>query len=84
MRFQAVNDTIIVLKDRDDSNSVLPEVNDMREIPEPYTGTIDSIGVENEWSIGDRIAFCDLGGVYMRVEDREYVVITPDMIICKF
>ena len=53
------------------------------EIPEPYTGVIDSVGKENEWKEGDRIAFSDIGGIYMKVEDVEYVVITPEMIIGK-
>lgn len=87
MKFQAVNDTIILLKDKNESNSplILPEVKpqNMFEIPEPYTGTIDSVGMENEWKKGDRIAFCEMGGVYLKVDDREYVVITPDMIIGK-
>ena len=81
MRFQAVNDTIILLKDRDESLVELPSVSDMREIPAPFTGTIDSVGLENEWKKGDRIAFCDMGGLYLRLEDKEYVVITPDMVI---
>lgn len=87
MKFQAVNDTIILLKDKNESNSplILPEVKpqNMFEIPEPYTGMIDSVGMENEWKKGDRIAFCEMGGVYLKVDDREYVVITPDMIIGK-
>ena len=81
MRFQAVNDTIILLKDRDESLVELPSMNDIREIPAPFTGTIDSVGLENEWKKGDRIAFCDMGGLYLRLEDKEYVVITPDMVI---
>lgn len=81
MRIQAVNDTIILLKDRNESILILPEPEDMREIPEPYTGTIDSVGMDNEWKPGDRVAFCDIGGVYMKVFDKEFVVITPDMII---
>ena len=83
MKFQAVNDTIILLKDRDESISDFQPVNEMMEIPAPYTGVIDSVGLDNEWKPGDRIAFCDVGGVYLRVEDREYVVITPEMIIGK-
>ena len=55
----------------------------MYEIPEPYTGVIDSVGLENEWKKGDHIAFADMGGIYMKVDDVEYVVITPDMIIGK-
>jgi len=86
MKFQAVNDVIILLKDKGEpSPLILPNQQSKSpyEIPEPYTGVIDSVGVENEWKKGDHIAFCDMGGVYMKVEDREYVVITPDMIIGK-
>ena len=87
IRFQAVNDVIILLKDKEinDSPIIRPEIQskNMYEIPEPYTGVIDSVGMENEWKKGDRIAFCDIGGIYVKVDDREYVVITPDMIIGK-
>ena len=81
MKFQAVNDTIILLKDKGEVFDI--PVNEMREIPEPFTGTIDTVGLENEWKPGDRIAFDGIGGVYLKVEDREYVVITPEMIIGK-
>lgn len=87
IKLQAVNDVIILLKDRsvNDSPLILPEKksNNIYEIPEPYTGVIDSIGKENEWKKGDHIAFCDMGGIYMKVDDLEYVIITPDMIIGK-
>lgn len=87
IRFQAVNDTVILIKDKDvnDSPLILPQQQpqNMYEIPEPYTGIIDSVGMENEWKRGDHIAFCDIGGVYMKVDDVEYVVITPEMIIGK-
>ena len=87
IRFQAVNDTVILVKDKSESNSplILPEQKsqNMYEIPEPYTGVIDSVGLENEWKKGDHIAFADMGGIYKKVEDVEYVVITPDMIIGK-
>ena len=87
IKFQAVNDVIILIKDKDEHNSplILPDQQPMNpyEIPEPYTGVIDSVGVENGWKKGDRIAFSDIGGVYMKVEDVEYVVITPEMIIGK-
>ena len=86
MKFQAVNDVIILLKDKGEpSPLILPNQQPQSpyEIPEPYTGVIDSVGMENVWKKGDHIAFCDMGGVYMKVEDREYVVITPDMIIGK-
>ena len=85
IKFQAVNDTIILIKDKDvnDSPLILPQQQsqNMYEIPEPYTGIIDSVGMENEWKKGDHIAFCDIGGVYMKVDDVEYVVITPEMVI---
>ena len=87
IKFQAVNDVIILVKDKEvnDSPLILPEKKSQNiyEIPAPYTGVIDSVGKENEWKKGDRIAFCDMGGIYMKVEDTEYVVITPDMIIGK-
>lgn len=87
IKFQAVNDTVILVKDKSESNSplILPnqQPQNMYEIAEPYTGVIDSVGLENEWKKGDHIAFADLGGIYMKVDDVEYVVITPDMIIGK-
>ena len=87
IRFQAVNDTVILVKDKSEKNSPLilpePQSKNMYEIPEPYPGVIDSVGLENEWKKGDHIAFCDVGGIYMKVDDIEYVVITPDMIIGK-
>ena len=82
IKFQAVNDVIILIKDKDEHNSplILPEQKPMNpyEIAEPYTGVIDSVGKENEWKRGDRIALSDIGGVYMKVEDVEYVVITRE------
>lgn len=84
IKFQAVNDVIILLKDKgEQSPLILPnqQPQNMYEIPEPYTGVIDSVGMENEWKKGDHIAFCDMGGVYMKVDDKEYVVITPEMVI---
>ena len=87
IRFQAVNDTVILVKDKNENNSplILPnqQSQNIYEIPEPYTGVIDSVGLENEWKKGDHIAFANMGGIYMKVEDTEYVVITPDMIIGK-
>ena len=48
IKFQAVNDVIILIKDKDEHNSplILPEQKSMNpyEIPEPYTGVIDSVG----------------------------------------
>ncbi len=85
IKFQAVNDVIILIKDKGEGDSpiILPNVQpkNVYEIPAPYTGVIDSVGMENEWKPGDRIAFCDVGGVYMKVGDVDYVVITPEMVI---
>ena len=83
IRFQAVNNVIILVKDKGEKSPIIipNSQKNMYEIPEPYTGVIDSVGLENEWKPGDHIAFCDIGGVYMKVEDTEYVVITPDMVI---
>lgn len=87
MRFEAVNDTIILLKDESsrmtESGIFLSEYEskNMAEIPAPFTGTIDSVGEENEYKKGDRIAFSDIGGLYMKIDDKEYVVITPEMVI---
>lgn len=91
MRLVAVNDVIMVKKDHGEYKSsggiILPEPmesKNMSEIPAPYTGTIDSIGVQNdEYNVGDRIAFCDIGGLYIKVDDIEYVVINKEMIIGK-
>ena len=51
-RLQAVNNILILKKDRSylkDDPNLISETNyksdNMAEIPEPYTGTIDSIGV---------------------------------------
>ena len=87
IKFEAVNDAIILIKDEsvNDSPLILPvqQSKNVYDIPPPYTGTISSVGKENEWKPGDRIAFADMGGIYMKVEDVEYVVITPEMIIGK-
>lgn len=91
MRLVAVNNVIMVLKDRGEYKSaggiILPEPmksDNMLEIPPPYTGTIDSIGIpDGEYSVGDRIAFADAGGIYINVDDTEYVVISKEMIIGK-
>ena len=76
IKFQAVNDVVILVKDKPENDSpiILPNAQpkNMYEIPEPYTGVIDSVGKENEWKKGDRIAFCDIGGLYMKVDDVEY------------
>ena len=85
MRLQAVNNVIIIKKDKSniDFNNLVGN-GDIKQIPEPYSGYIDSIGFEtDEYKIGDYIAFCDLGGAYIKTEDTELVVLTPDMIIGK-
>ena len=91
MRLVAVNDVMIIEKDHGGYKSttglILPEQprsDNMMEIPEPYTGTIFSIGVpDDEYSVGDRIAFCDMGGLYIKIDDDEYVVINKEMVVGK-
>ena len=81
MRFEAVNNVLILRKDRDnefDSTAT----KDMRQIPPPYTGVIDSVGYEDcGYEVGDRVAFEEIGGVLLSTEIEEYVVITPEMVI---
>ena len=92
MKIQAVNNVIILQKDRSYMKSDPNLISDknyksknMTEIPEPYTGTIDSMGFEcDEYQIGERVAFCDIGGVYVEFGETEYVVVTPEMILGKF
>lgn len=81
MRFEAVNNVLILRKDRDNEfNSTSSK--DMRQIPPPYTGTIDSIGYEDcGYKVGDRVAFDEIGGVLLSTDIEEYVVITPEMVI---
>jgi len=81
MRFEAVNNVIILKKDRDESFNDI-STKDMRQIPPPYTGVIDSIGYKDcEYKIGDKVAFEEIGGVMLSTEMEEYVVITPEMVI---
>lgn len=81
MRFEAVNNVLILRKDKDnefDSTAT----KDMRQIPPPYTGVIDSVGYEDcGYEVGDRVAFEEIGGVLLSTEIEEYVVITPEMVI---
>lgn len=81
MRFEAVNNVIILKKDREgDFNRFA--LKDMRQIPPPYTGVIDSVGYENcGYNVGDRVAFDEIGGVMLSTEIEEFVVITPEMVI---
>lgn len=81
MRFEAVNNVLILRKDRDNEfNSTSSK--DMRQIPPPYTGTIDSIGYEDcGYKVGDRVVFDEIGGVLLSTDIEEYVVITPEMVI---
>lgn len=91
MRFKPVayNNTIIIKKDRSylkDNPNLISQFNykseTMKEMPEPYTGIIDSIGSEqSEFKVGEHVAFDDLQSLYLEFEDEEYVVVTPEMII---
>lgn len=81
MRFEAVNNVIILKKDREESFDNLYK-KDMRQIPPPYTGTIDSIGYkECGYNAGDRVAFDEIGGVMLSTDIEDFVVITPEMVI---
>ena len=81
MRFEAVNNVLILRKDKDnefDSTAT----KDMRQIPPPYTGVIDSVGYEDcGYKVGDKVAFDEIGGVLLSTDIEEYVVITPEMVI---
>ena len=81
MRFEAVNNAIILKKDREESFDKI-STKDMRQIPPPYTGTVDSIGYEDcGYKVGDKIAFDEIGGILLSTEIDDYVVITPEMVI---
>lgn len=84
MRFEAVNNVIIVKKDREENFNRLA-LKGMRQIPPPYTGVVDSIGYENcGYKVGEKVAFDEIGGVMLSTDIEEYVVITPEMVIGVF
>ena len=81
MRFEAVNNVIILKKDKEEEFNSL-SVKDMRQIPPPYTGVVDSVGYKDcGFNVGDRVAFEEVGGVLLSTEIEDYVVITPEMVI---
>ena len=81
MKFEAVNNVIILKKDREESFEKV-STKDMRQIPPPYTGVIDSIGYDDcGYNVGDRVVFDEIGGVMLSTDIEEYVVITPEMVI---
>ena len=81
MRFEAVNNVLILKKDRENEFD-RPSAKDMRQIPPPYTGVIDSVGYEDcGYKVGDRVAFDEIGGVLLSTDIEDYVVITPEMVI---
>ena len=81
MRFKAVNNVLILKKDTDNEFDRL-SVKDMKQIPPPYTGVVDSGGYDDcGYKVGDRVAFEEIGGVLLSTEIEDYVVITPEMII---
>ena len=81
MRFEAVNNVIILKKDRENEFDT-SSIKDMRQIPPPYTGIIDSVGYKDcGYNVGDRVAFEEVGGVLLSTEIEDYVVITPEMVI---
>lgn len=83
MRFEAVNNVLILRKDKDEVDDFDKfRIKDMRQIPPPYTGVIDSVGYEDcGYKVGDRVAFEEIGGVLLSTDIEEYVVITPEMVI---
>ena len=68
MRLVAVNDVIMVIKDHGEYKStggiILPEPlrsDNIMEIPAPYTGVIDSIGVpDGEYNVGDVVTMSNI------------------------
>ena len=81
MRFEAVNNVLILKKDRENEFD-RPSTKDMRQIPPPITGVIDSVGYDDcGYKVGDRVAFEEIGGVLLSTEIEDYVVITPEMVI---
>ena len=81
MRFEAVNNVLILKKDTENEFNRL-SVKDMKQIPPPYTGVVDSVGYEDcGYKVGDRVAFDEIGGVMLSTDIEEYVVITPEMVI---
>ena len=81
MKFEAVNNVLILKKDRENEFDKLA-VKDMRQIPPPYTGIVDSVGYEDcGYKIGDRVVFEEIGGVLLSTKMEDYVVITPEMVI---
>jgi hypothetical protein len=82
MRFEAINNVIILLKDRGEVLDSTSQQNDLRQIPPPYTGVIDSVGYEEcGYKVGEKIAFDEVGGLMLSTDFEDYVVITPDMVI---
>lgn len=81
MRFEAVNNVIILKKDREGNFDRL-SLKGMRQIPPPFTGVVDSVGYEDcGYNVGDKVAFDEIGGVMLSTEIEEFVVITPEMVI---
>lgn len=81
MKFEAVNNVIILKKDREESFGG-NTAKDMRQIPPPYTGVVDSVGYKDcGYNVGDKVAFDEIGGVLLSTDIEEYVVITPEMVI---
>ena len=82
MRFEAVNNVIILKKDRESNFDTVEPKKDVRQIPPPFTGIIDSIGYEDcGYNVGDRVVFEEMGGLLLSTDIEEYVVITPEMVI---
>ena len=73
---------MIILKKDKENTFDTQTTKDMRQIPPPYTGVVDSVGYKDcGYNVGDRVAFEEVGGVLLSTDMEDYVVITPEMVI---
>lgn len=80
MRLEAVNNILILKKDNGGMKFNF-KIDDMRQVPPPYSGVIDSVGNTDKYKIGQHVIFNDVGGLYMEFGGVEYVIITPEMVM---
>ena len=70
-KLDAVNNVLIIKKDKSDDEYLTNIDKNTAQIPQPYTGYIDSIGCETEFAVGEHIAFCDLCGFLSFLENSD-------------
>ena len=63
-------------------NQYKPSTRRIVEEAQAYKRLIEEFNLKQD-EIGERVAFCDMGGAYIQMGEKEYVVLTPDMIIGK-